>query len=82
MCRHERETEKVVKSVTKTAAKYDSIGKAEFEEILRKVMQQVQRNAGVGPDAIARATDRVIEDMPKEYSQRAESERSWETTIA
>ena len=37
-----REIEKVVSRVMKTAKKYDSIGKAEFETILRKVMQQVE----------------------------------------
>ena len=79
---HTRETAKVVKRVLKTAAKYDSIGKAEFEAILRKVMQQVQKNTGVEPGEIARTTDKVIEDMPKEYGQLGEAERSWETMIA
>lgn len=79
---HTRETENVVKHVLKTAAKYDSVGKAEFEAILHKVMQQVEKNTGIEPDKIARTTDKVIEDMPKEYGQLSEADKSWEAMIA
>ena len=80
--KHTRETEMVVKRVLKTAAKYDSIGKAEFEAVLNEVMQQVQKNTGIEPDEIAQMTDKVIEDMPKEYGQLSEADRSWEAMIA
>ena len=79
--KHTRETEMVVKRVLKTAAKYDSIGKAEFEAVLNEVMQQVQENTGIEPDEIAQMTDKVIEDMPKEYGQLSEADRSWEAMI-
>ena len=77
-----RETEKVVSRVMKTVAKYESIGKEEFQSILHKVMQQVQENTGIEPDKISEMTSKVIEDMPNEYGQLSEEVRSWEAMIA
>ncbi|MGH7202622.1 MAG: hypothetical protein ACREJB_18590 [Planctomycetaceae bacterium] len=77
-----RETEKVVSRVMKTAAKYENIGKTEFEAILHKIMQQVEKNTSANPDKIAEATPKVIEDMPNEYGQLSEEDRSMEAMIA
>ena len=77
-----RQTEKVVNRVMKTAAKYNSIGKSEFETILQQIMQQVDRNTSDSPREIAAMTPRVIEDMPKEYGQLREEDRSMEAMIA
>ena len=76
------ETEKVVKHVLKTASKYDSIGKAEFEVILHKVKRQVRRNTGIESDTISQTTKKVLEDMPNEYGQLSEADRTWEALIA
>jgi len=76
------EMEKVVKRVLRTAAKYDNIGKAEFEAILHKVMQQVRRNTGIESDKISHTTKKVLEDMPNEYGQLSEADRTWEALIA
>jgi len=77
-----REMEKVVSRVMQTAAKYDNIGKAEFETILRKTMEQVQKNYGSNLDEIAAMTPKVIADMPNEYGQLREEDRSMEAMIA
>lgn len=79
---HARDTEKVVQHVLKTVAKYNTVGKAEFELILSQVIQQVQKNTGLEPDKIARMTEKVIQDMPNEYGQLSEAARSWEALIA
>jgi len=75
------ETEQVVKRVLRTAAKYDNIGKAEFEAILQKVTQQVRRNTGIEPDKISQTTPKVLEDMPNEYGHLSEADRTWEALI-
>lgn len=77
-----REAEKVVSRVMKTAAQYDKIGKAEFEAILHKITQQVEKNTSADPDEIAAMTPKVIDDMPKEYGQLSEEHRSLEAMIA
>ena len=77
-----REIEKVVSRVMKTASQYDKIGKAEFETILHKIMQQVEKNTTADPDEIAAKTPKVIEDMPNEYGQLSEEDRSMEAIIA
>jgi BMFP domain-containing protein YqiC len=77
-----KEMKKVVGRVMKTAANYDRIGKAEFEEILRKIMQQVQRNTNVDADEIAAVTSNVIEAMPNEYGLLREEDKSMEAMIA
>ncbi len=76
-----RNMEQVVRSVMKTAEKYDHIGKAEFEDILHKVVQQVQKNTGIDLARIAEATFTVIDDMPREYGQLSSEQRSWEAMI-
>ena len=77
-----KETEKVVSRVMKTAAKYDNINKTEFETILHKIMRQVGKNTSAKPDQITAVTSKVIEDMPKEYGQLREEDRSMEAMIA
>ena len=79
---HARDTEKVVQHVLKTVAKYETIGKAEFEVILSQVMQEVQKNTRLAPDIISGRTEKVIQDMPNEYGQLSERARSWEALIA
>jgi hypothetical protein len=76
-----RDMEQVVRRVMKTVEKYNSIGKAEFEQILRKVVQQVQKNTGLDLGRIAEATPTVIDDMPREYGQLSNEQRSWEAMI-
>lgn len=80
--KHRRETEQVVRRVMKTVEKSDDIGKAEFETILQKVAQQVHKNTGIEPAQIAEATQTVIEDMPQEYGQLSDDQRSWEALIS
>ena len=77
-----REMEKVVTRVMRTVANYDCIGKSEFEAILQKIMQQVQRNTNVDADEIAAVTPKVIEAMPNEYGQLSKEERTMEAMIA
>lgn len=74
--------EKVVSRVMKTAAQYDQIGKKEFEAILHKIMQQVEKNTSADPDEIAEITPKVIDDMPNEYGQLSEENKSMEAMIA
>lgn len=78
----ERETEKVVTRVMETAEKYDQIGKKEFEDILHKIMQQVEKNTSAEPDKIIEVTTKVIDDMPNEYGKLSEKDRSMEAMIA
>jgi hypothetical protein len=68
--------EKVVSRVMKTAAKYDSIGKAEFEAILHKIMQQVEKHTSASLDEISALTPKVLADMPKEYGRLGDEDRS------
>lgn len=75
------ETKQVVRRVMKTVRKYDQIGKAEFEEVLHKVVQQVHKNTGIDMTRIAEATPTVISDMPHEYGQLSSEQRSWEAMI-
>lgn len=60
---------------------YDHIGKAEFEEILHKLVQQVHKNTGIDMARVAGATPTVISDMPREYGQLSNEQRSWEAMI-
>jgi hypothetical protein len=76
-----REMEKVISRVMKTAAKYDSIGKTEFEAILHKIMQQVEKNTSANLDQISALTPKVLADMPKEYGQVSEENRSMEAMV-
>ncbi len=76
-----RDMELVVRRVMKTVEKFDRIGKAEFEEIIHKVVQQVRKNTGFEMARIAEATPTVINDMPREYGQLSSDQRSWEAMI-
>lgn len=76
------ETEQVVSRIMKTVETYDQIGKAEFEAILGRVMEDVHGSTGIAFDRIAGITDKVIQDMPREYGQLSEDLRSWEAMIA
>ena len=76
-----RDMERVVRRVMKTVAKYDKIGKAEFESILREVVHEVQKRTGFDRVRVAAATPKVIDDMPREYGQLGNEERSWEAAI-
>lgn len=80
-CKHRRETEKVIRRVMKTMEKYDHIGRAEFEEVVHKVVQQVHKNTGIDMARISEATPTVINDLPHEYGQLSEGQRSWEAMI-
>ena len=79
--KHLREADQVIRRVMKIVEKSDHIGKAEFEKILRKVAQQVHKNTGIEPAQIAEATHTVIEDLPQEYGQLSDEQRSWEALI-
>jgi len=54
----------------------------QFEAILQLTMQQVKKNTGVRMKKITQITRKVIEDLPREYGQLSEADRSWETFIA
>lgn len=73
-----KETEQVVKRVMKTVRKYDRIGNAEFEIILGQVMDEVHGSTGIEEAQITGVTDKVISDMPCEYGQISEEQRSRE----
>lgn len=75
------ETEKVVERVMRKVNSFDNIGKNEFEDILSDIMQEVENNTNYKPEDILSKAPKVIEDMPKEYGQLSESERSWEAMI-
>jgi len=76
-----RDMEQVVRRVMKSVEKYDYIGKAEFEEILRKVVQQVHQKTRIDMARIVEATPTVIDDIPREYGQLSNEQRSWEAMI-
>jgi hypothetical protein len=76
-----REMEQVVRCVMKSVKKYDHIGKAEFEAILHKVVQQVHLKSKIDMARIAEATSTVIDDMPREYGRLSSEQRSLEAMI-
>ena len=76
-----REMEKVVSRVLKTAAKYDTIGKIEFEAILHQIMQQVEKNSTATFDEIVSLMPKVIDGIPKGYGQHREEDKSMEAMI-
>jgi hypothetical protein len=75
------ETQQVVSRIMKTVEQYDQIGKAEFEAILQQVMEEVDSNTGAAPERIVGITDKVIQDLPQEYGQLREEQRSWEALV-
>jgi len=77
-----RETEKVVNRVMKTVETFDQLGKSEFEIVLGKITQQVERNTKADPDRIAAVTPKILDDLPNEYGQLGDEARSWEAMIA
>ena len=76
-----REIEKVIYRVMKTAGKFDQIGKSEFEIILNKIMQQVEKNTDADPEQLTELTPRILDDMPTEYGQLSEEASSMEGLI-
>lgn len=76
-----REAEKVIRRVMKKVEKYDHIGKAEFEEILDKIIEQVHKNTALETARIEQATPIVITDLPNEYGQMPEDTKSWDAMI-
>jgi hypothetical protein len=78
---HARDMEQVVHRVMKSVAKYDKIGKAEFEAILGEVVHEVQKRTGFDRARVAAATPTVIDDMPREYGQLSNEQRSWDAMI-
>jgi len=66
----------------KTAEKFDHIGKEQFEIILDKVIHQVRKNSKIDQISIKALTPQVIEDMPREFGQLNQEERSTESLIA
>lgn len=76
-----RDMEQVVRRVMKSVEKYDKIGKAEFEAILGQVVQEVQKSTGFDRDRVSAATPKVIDDMPREYGQLSNEQRSWDAMI-
>ncbi len=77
-----RETERVVKKVLRLVESYETIGKEEFEAVLRKVIEHVHQNTGLSMQVIMQKTDKVIRDLPAEYGRLSEEVRSWEAIIA
>jgi len=77
-----RQTERVVKKVGRLVHAYQTIGKREFEEILGKVREHVQKNTGVSMQVIVQKTDKVVRDLPAEYGRLSEDSRSWDALIA
>lgn len=76
------ELEAVVRRLMRKVNKYDQIGKQEFEEMLHQVVQEVSRNTGLSLEEVGEKTGKVIDDLPHEYGQLPESQRSWEAMIA
>lgn len=76
-----RDMEQVVRRVMKSVAKYDKIGKAEFEAILGEVVHEVQKSTGFDRARVAAATPKVIDDIPREYGQLSDEQRSWDAMI-
>ena len=77
-----RETERVVKRVLRLVESHETIGKKEFEAILDKVIEHVDRNTGLSMEVIGKKTETVLRDLPHEYGQLREEARSWEALIA
>lgn len=77
-----KEVEKVVDSVMKIVGKFDEIDKEQFDEILGKVVEQVQLRRGLKLSQVASKTHDVMEAMPEEYGKLSEDMRSWEALIA
>ena len=77
-----RETERVVNRVLRLVESHETIGKKEFEAILDKVIEHVDRNTGLSMEVIGKKTETVLRDLPHEYGQLREEARSWEALIA
>jgi hypothetical protein len=77
-----RDTEKVGRKVLRFVAKCDTIGKAEFSAVNRKVMEHVSRNTGISMEQVIQKMSPVIHALPKEYGQIDENLISWDALIA
>jgi len=73
---------KALKAVESPGAGGEAVEKEDFEELLNIIILQVSRNRRVDIQQVAATTDQVIADLPKEYGQLDEEQRSWEALIA
>ena len=73
---------KALKAVESPGAGGEAVEKEDFEELLNIITLQVSRNRRVDIQQVAATTDQVIADLPKEYGQLDEEQRSWEALIA
>lgn len=65
---------RVVGRIMKTVEMHDQIGKAEFEAILRLVVEEVHHNTGIALEEVALVTGKVVGDMPASTANSAKSD--------
>lgn len=76
-----REMERAVRRVMKAVETYESIGKSEFEDILNKVIDEVQLSTGIDRGRVAAITPKVIDDMLRQFGPVSDEQRSWDALI-
>jgi hypothetical protein len=80
--RLERELQRVVKRVLPLVPTDRAVGKADFETILAEILRCVDEKTGAGAAQLGQLTAKVLGDLPNEYGQLPEQDRSWPALIA
>ncbi len=77
-----REVQDVVDRVLPLVPTKHAVAKADFEIILGEIRTLASDKTQASLEKLNQATSKVLADMPKEYGQLEERERSWSTLIA
>lgn len=56
--------------------------KETFERLLDMIVVQIAKNRRMDIDQVAAVTHQVIAEMPQEYGQLSDEQRSWESFVA
>ena len=80
--RLEREVQRVVKRVLPLVPTGRKVEKADFETILGEVMACVQDKTGASVEQLGQLKFKVLGDLPNEYGQLDERDRSWPVLIS
>jgi hypothetical protein len=78
----ERELRRVVNRVIRLVPTGRQVVKAEFEAIHAEVVACVREKTGASLERLRALTAKVLRDLPKEYGQLNEQDRSWPALIS
>jgi hypothetical protein len=77
----DRELQRVVDRVLRLVPVDRAVTKQDFEAINAEVLACVEEKTGASPEQLAALIPKVLADLPGEYGQLNESQRSWPALI-